>query len=759
MIANTLTRAIQNRGEERAGTDVGFSFSEWANMVSSFGFNGTQYTVSETPQEQVANTYQELGTLAYQQDGIVFACMAVRQMLFRQMRFQFRRRSDGQVFGDTSLRRLEYPWPGGTTSDLLARAITHHDLGGNAFFTPTRSGGMGLLRPDWVDMVIGSNQSDASAAAWDPDAQVIGYVYHPGGRYSDRDPITYLAEDVAHWAMYPDPSAQFRGMSWLTPVIREIMSDKAATDHKLKFFEKAATPNMLVKIDTDDIAKYEAYIKLWKREKEGVGNAYSTAFLARGADATVIGKDMQQMDFKVVQGAGEVRIAAAAQVPPVIVGLSEGLSGSSLNAGNYTAARRRLVDGTGVPMWENVCGTLDNIIAPVNGGRLWPDTSDVAFMKEDQQDAADIQSTKSTSLNTLITAGYTPESAVKAIVADDFTLLEHTGRFSVQLQPPGTGDAEDTVGPDGKPADAVPATASTAAPAANGVNGHRDFEISDRMLDVLLRDVEREREPMHVHVTTPPTTVEIREGAVQSHISLELPSAEASRVEFGEGAFTSHVSVEPGRTDFNEGAFRVDAPADVRIEEGAIQMRVEPADVTIEAGAVQSHVTVEPSTTEIAEGAVSVTVEPARTEIAAGAIQSHVTVEPSTTEIQPGAISVSVEPARTEIQEGAIQTHLTVEQPDVQVDVQPADVRTEIAEGALQVTVEPADVAVTVEGADITIERDVQAPPNVTINVEPTPIEVTNEVNVKQPNKIVTFDRDSDGNIIEASTEDAEGDQ
>ena len=39
--------------------------------------------------------------------------------------------------------------------------------------------------------------------------------------------------------------------------------------------------------------------------------------------AEVVGRDFQQMDFKAVQGAGETRIAAAAGVPPIVVGVHE----------------------------------------------------------------------------------------------------------------------------------------------------------------------------------------------------------------------------------------------------------------------------------------------------------------------------------------------------------------------------------------------------------------------------------------------------
>jgi hypothetical protein len=113
-------------------------------------------------------------------------------------------------------------------------------------------------------------------------------------------------------------------MSWLTPIVREIMADKAMTDHKLAFMENAATPNMVVKLDVQDLDKFTKWMQQFKEDHEGARNAYRTVFLGAGADVTVVGADLKQIDFKVTQGAGETRIAAAAGVPPVIVGLSEG---------------------------------------------------------------------------------------------------------------------------------------------------------------------------------------------------------------------------------------------------------------------------------------------------------------------------------------------------------------------------------------------------------------------------------------------------
>jgi hypothetical protein len=144
-----------------------------------------------------------------------------------------------------------------------------------------------LLRPDWVDIVTGSKAKDGDA--WDPDAKPVGYIFHNGGRNSGRPVSTFLPEQVAHFAPIPDPEARFRGMSWLTPVIREVMADKAATLHKEKFFENGATPNLLVKFDVDSVEKMRPWIELFKESHEGALNAYKTLFVGAGTDATPVG--------------------------------------------------------------------------------------------------------------------------------------------------------------------------------------------------------------------------------------------------------------------------------------------------------------------------------------------------------------------------------------------------------------------------------------------------------------------------------------
>ncbi|WP_199844194.1 hypothetical protein [Streptomyces sp. RTd22] len=82
---------------------------------------------------------------------------------------------------------------------------------------------------------------------------------------------------------------------------------------------------------------------------------------------------------------------------------------------------------------------------PPGGGsgaiRLWYDARDVPFLREDRKDAAEIQGIQSRTIRALLDAGFTPESVVAAVEAEDYTLLVHTGLFSVQLQKPGALDA------------------------------------------------------------------------------------------------------------------------------------------------------------------------------------------------------------------------------------------------------------------------------------------------------------------------------
>jgi HK97 family phage portal protein len=431
---SSLIRTLTSRRDpERAFAPL--SVDDWAQM---FQFGGFQYplTGGTTPTgntEQIEGSFQGYVNGAYKSNGIVFACMLARLMLFSEARFQFRRMNlgrPGALFGTAGLAPLETPWVGGTTGDLLTRMIQDADLAGNSY-TVRRAGALRRLRPDWMTIVLGSKTGS------EIDAEIIGYAYQPGGPGSGEDPEVLLPEQVAHFAPIPDPLARFRGMSWLSPVVDEIVGDRAATTHKQNFFEQGARLGYVVTLDSDmDPAKFEQWVEKFKQGHEGVVNAYKTLFLGGGADVKTVSANMQETDFKSIQGAGETRIAAAAGVPPVIAGFSEGLEQATYS--NYAQARRRFADGTMRPLWRNAAGSLARIVDVPSGAELWYDDRDIPFLQEDMKDEAEIQQTQANAIRSLIDAGYLPDSVVDAVTAGDLTRLKHSGLFSVQLQPAGT---------------------------------------------------------------------------------------------------------------------------------------------------------------------------------------------------------------------------------------------------------------------------------------------------------------------------------
>lgn len=426
---------------------------EYAQLYNQFAFNGIGYgygpanvqqTLAGHVTEMAPNTFVGLASHAYQANGVVFACMMVRQLVFSSVRFRYQRIRDGKpsdMFGTKDLRLVERPWTGGTTQDMLSRMIQDADLAGNSYWTVI-GGEFVRMRPDWVDVIVEERQMP------DGRGQVgnrkIGYLYWEGGRGVERDPVPLLADEVAHFAPIPDPLASYRGMSWLTPVLREIQADQAMTKHQRKFFDNGATPNLIIK--HNPLADRSAIIK-WAQELEsshsGVDNAWKNLNLYPGADATPVGANLKEIDFGDVRSGGEVRVAAAAGVPPVIVGLSKGLDSSTYS--NYSQARRRLADGTAHPLWENLAGSMEHVVGlPKNPDgsvpddvRLWYDADNVPFLREDEKDAAEINKVRAETINTLITAGYEPDSVVAAVDSGDFRLLKHTGLTSVQLLPPG----------------------------------------------------------------------------------------------------------------------------------------------------------------------------------------------------------------------------------------------------------------------------------------------------------------------------------
>jgi len=415
------------------------------NDLISFAYNGNSYITgaSGSNPDDVDRGFVGMVQGVHNRHGVVAAAVATRAMLLSQVRFQWRR-PDGTMFGNRDLLPLERP---GTYSrpEFLSRLEYDVSYSGTGLIG-RRGGRLFRLAPDRTTFILGSD-SDPS---WDGDTmvppydtEVIGLAYRAGGASgkSEGKVEVFTPGDFAVWAPDPDPVHFWRGQSWITSVMREILLDGQVTDHEGKFFEKAAVPGLVFMMDPlrtpDEIMAYE---KVVNEKFAGNTNSYRNMFLGGATDVKVVGSNLTDLGLHELQGTYENRVAVRSRIPAVVLGTKESLSGSSLNAGNYSAARRMLADGWFSPTVDNLCAALEAVVPPpTDGTELGFDSSRVLFLQEDQKDAADITQTNAVAMRQLVEAGFEPKTVIDAVMTGDMSKLTHTGNVSVQLQPPGSG--------------------------------------------------------------------------------------------------------------------------------------------------------------------------------------------------------------------------------------------------------------------------------------------------------------------------------
>jgi hypothetical protein len=133
---------------------------------------------------------------AYCSNAIVFGAILARLMLFSEAEFKFRGLTDKKLFGTQDLQVLEYPWPNGTTGELLARMIQDADLAGNAYVW-NAGDQLVRLRPDWVTIV----SALVTAPGGGQHRKVLGYHFEAPPTSADQpEPMDLTVDEVAHWS-------------------------------------------------------------------------------------------------------------------------------------------------------------------------------------------------------------------------------------------------------------------------------------------------------------------------------------------------------------------------------------------------------------------------------------------------------------------------------------------------------------------------------------------------------------------------------
>lgn len=394
----------------------------WEGMASGAAVMTTSYSM----QPNREGLPPQLGAYAQQANGtsaVVFAAELARMSLLSEATFQLQAKDDKHLWGrNTVLAKLETPLgPETTSGDLIKRMEQDAGLFGQAFiWDPPGEDRLVRLHPPWTTIVSEITYADGG---W--YRRKTGYWFEPPkGLLEEGDGFLVPASECVHWAPIPDPQADFRGMSWLTPAIRDVQADSGLVQYKIKYLEHAATPNLLIKY-AQKLAPgtVDAIRERVTARYGGVDNAFRTLVLDQGADSTVVGNSLQQMDFSAVSAVGMERILADSMVPGVLVGL-EPLRGAGRG---YQESMQKLANLWARPTWRSLCGALSQIVDVPPGNRLWFDTSDIAALQDGILERGQAQLVNAQALLALVQAGYTHESAVASLVASDPTLLKAGG--------------------------------------------------------------------------------------------------------------------------------------------------------------------------------------------------------------------------------------------------------------------------------------------------------------------------------------------
>ena len=354
-------------------------------------------------------------------DSPVFSAILVRMMLLGEAQFQFQAKADKHLFGNTSLAALEKPFgPGSTSGELIARMEQDSSLAGNAYiWAPPGEDYLVRMRPDWVTIVSELVPVEGGGSY----RRKLGYWHQPPqGVTGQGEPFLALAAEVAHWHPIPDPVADFRGMSWLTPVMRDIEGDEAMTRYKIRYLANNATPNIVIKYAQKlQPATIDRIGARMEARYGGPDNAGKTLILDQGADLTLAGNSLSQMDFSNVSVDGVQRILAPSGVPAMLIGL-ESIKGAGKS---YEDVIRRFADLTLRPLWRSMCAALEELVADVPAAaQLWYDTGAIAALQEGEQVRAQVSLIRAQALLALKQAGYDEMSAVAAIGAGDMSQLK-----------------------------------------------------------------------------------------------------------------------------------------------------------------------------------------------------------------------------------------------------------------------------------------------------------------------------------------------
>jgi len=271
------------------------------------------------------------------------------------------------------MRLIERPNPHMSTFELWELTHIYLNTAGAAYWELVRAS----RNPNAPVVEVLPLRPDRIKVIPDRKDYIGGYQYEVNGQSITYEPWEILAFPL------PNPIDEFRPLSPLARVAREIGIDNETTDFTKAFFENGAVPGGILSTDQQLTEEESDRIELrWWQRFRGKRRG-RTAVLGKGAQYQQLSMNFQEMEFESLRAFTETRICAAFGVDPVLLPSWVGIRYGGKYS-NYQEARKHLWDETLIPALRRIETKVSMLLEEGLIARF--DVSNVQALQENEND-------------------------------------------------------------------------------------------------------------------------------------------------------------------------------------------------------------------------------------------------------------------------------------------------------------------------------------------------------------------------------------
>ncbi len=283
---------------------------------------------------------------------------------------------------------IDNPNPYYDGDDLWQATATDYSIDGNAFWYKARgSNGVGSVRelyhlPYWQVKPRADNEHE----------EISWYEYRVDG-----ESIRLERSEIVHFRFGKDPYRRGRGISRLTPLLREIFTDSQAASYTAGLLHNMGVPGVLLQPKALKDDSISVVVDPESREQlESLWGEFTGDNVGRPLIPSVplevvpLALNPAEMNLGELMTVPVTRVCSALRLHPAIVNLGQGASPSAFdNGGQHAEARRAGYQDCILPMQKSFARTLERQLLPDfdTAGRMcleW-DYSQVEALAEDQE--------------------------------------------------------------------------------------------------------------------------------------------------------------------------------------------------------------------------------------------------------------------------------------------------------------------------------------------------------------------------------------